>query len=82
MSYVTARWQLHLGDSVSSLMRSESRVEMRGSRWVTQTSPKLRDNVLGLAQKTLLSVQVTNTETIYTTAEVPSTDVENRRKSL
>jgi len=62
-------------------MRSESRVEQRGKVEVTQTSPKVRGNVLGLAQKTLLSVQVTNMGTIYTTAEVTSTDVENRRKS-
>ena len=62
-------------------MRSESRVEQRGKVEVTQTSPKFRGNVLGLAQKTLLSVQVTNMGTIYTTAEVTSTDVENRRKS-
>jgi len=48
-------------------MRSESRVEERGGREVTQTSPKIRGNVLGLAQKTLLSVTVTDMGTIYTT---------------
>ena len=79
---VTARRQLLLGDSVSSLVRSENRVERRGGVEVTQTSPKVRGNVLRLAQETLLSVQVTIAGTIYTTVEVTSTDVENRRKSL
>ena len=69
-------------DSLSSLRRSENRVEKREVTGVTQTSPKVRGNVIGLAQKTLLSVQVTNMGTIYTTVEVTSTDVENRRKSL
>ena len=71
-----------VGDSLSPLRRSGSCIERRGEAEVTQTSPKVRGNVLRLAQKTLLSVEVTNMGTIYTTVEVTSTNVENRRKSL
>ena len=63
-------------DSVSSLMRSENHVEWRGGVEVIQTSPKIRGNVLGLAQKTLLSVQVTYMGTIYTT--LPSNEYQCR----
>ena len=70
------------GDSMSSLMCSESRVEVKGRVWGHTDRPKIRGKCTGIAQKTLLSIQVTNTETIYTTAKVLSTDVENRRKSL